>query len=50
MKMIAALFLALPLIAAFKTEMADAGAEHLVINHPGGKHNFTNPATDRYAK
>jgi len=37
-------------IAAFKKEMADAGADYLFINYPGAKHSFTNPAADRYAK
>lgn len=33
-------------VAAFKQEMANAGAYFRVVTYPGAKHSFTNPAAD----
>lgn len=37
-------------LAAFKQEMAAAGADYRIINYPGAKHSFTNPDADAYGK
>lgn len=37
-------------VAKFEHEMKAAGADFRVINYPGAKHSFTNPAADEYAK
>ncbi|NJD04952.1 MAG: dienelactone hydrolase family protein, partial [Methylococcaceae bacterium] len=34
-------------IAAFKKEMAAAGAKYRFVNYPGAKHGFSNPDADR---
>jgi dienelactone hydrolase len=37
-------------IAAFRQEMEQAGVDYRLINYPGAKHAFTNPAADDFAK
>lgn len=37
-------------VQAFEQEMQQAGASYRVVNYPGVKHSFTNPAADDYAK
>lgn len=37
-------------VAAFKKEMADAGADLKFVAYPGATHSFTNPEADGYAK
>jgi len=37
-------------IAAFKAEMAAAGADYIFISYPGVKHSFTNPEADQLGK
>ena len=37
-------------VAAFKEEMAKAGASYRYVGYPGAKHSFTNPEADVYAK
>jgi dienelactone hydrolase len=37
-------------VAKFEEEMKTAGADFRVINYPGAKHSFTNPAADGFAK
>lgn len=37
-------------IVAFKQEMQAAGVDYQLINYPGAKHAFTNPAADRLGK
>lgn len=43
-------FISAEQIAAFKTEMKDAGADFQFIVYPGAIHSFTNPDADTYAK
>lgn len=37
-------------VQAFMQEMDNAGADYELINYPGAKHAFTNPAADEYAE
>lgn len=37
-------------VAKFEDEMKTAKADFRVINYPGAKHSFTNPAADQFAK
>jgi len=37
-------------VEAFEKEMRAAGADYKVINYPGGKHAFTNPAATERGK
>ncbi|MDH5180906.1 MAG: dienelactone hydrolase family protein [Gammaproteobacteria bacterium] len=37
-------------IAAFKTEMSQAGVDFNFISYPGAKHSFTNPGANKFGK
>lgn len=37
-------------VAAFKAEMANAGADYRYVGYPGARHSFTNPDADKYAQ